>query len=272
MSWCDENGFLGGRIDDWIRQHRKTHQQVFDLAHELNREGHAFLDGRSVTISDSHLLTSIVLFARLMELHQAVLLSVDRSARAPTRIMFRAFLEAFFHFAAIHKDPSYLDEYLDQFEHERKALINRIRHTDDPALNDLRAPIDDALIAEIETIGVRRIKVEDVARRADCHNIYVTAYVLLSRSVHSSAADLEAHLALDAEKQRIDGFRYGPTDAETRRTVCLAGMTMAEALRDISKDFSEDRTESCERLITSFKSLLPQPSESTSNNRFEPTP
>ncbi len=54
MSWCDENGFLGGRIDDWIRQHRKTHQQVFDLAHELNREGHAFLDGRSITTSDSH--------------------------------------------------------------------------------------------------------------------------------------------------------------------------------------------------------------------------
>jgi len=259
MSVVDENGFLSGQIEAWILRHRADHADLLTLAETLNRECHAFLNGCTVTISDTKQLTSIVLFARLMELYQAVLLIVDRGSRSGTRVLFRAFLEAFFHFAAIHNDSSYLDEYLDQFEHERKSLINRIRYTSDPALEDFRQPIDDTLIAEIQNIDVRRVNIEEVARRGDCHNIYVTAYALLSRSVHSSAADLEAHLALDVESKTIKGFRYGPTDEETARTVGLAGVTLAEALREISKDFAEDRTEICERFVASFKSFLKVP-------------
>lgn len=256
MSVLDENGFLSGRIDAWISQHRANHNDLLTLAEALNRESHAFLHGRAVTISDINRLTSIVLFARMMELYQAVLLVVDRGSRSGTRVLFRAFLEAFFHFAAIHKDSSYLEEYLDQFENERKSLINRIRKTDDPALEDLRRPIDDSLIAELQNIEVRRVNIEEVARRGGCHNIYVTAYALLSRSVHSSAGDLEAHLALNNERNNIVGFRYGPTDEETVRTVGLAGMTLADVLKEVSKDFDEDRTGLCERFVVSFKSFL----------------
>lgn len=150
---------------------------------------------------------------------------------------------------------------MDQFENERKSLINRIRNTDDSALEDLRRPIDDTLVAEIQNIGVRRVNIEEVARRGGCHNIYVTAYALLSRSVHSSAGDLEAHLALDDERENIVGFRYGPTDEETVRTVGLVGITLAEALREVSKDFDEDRAESCEQFVANFKSILKVPSQ-----------
>jgi hypothetical protein len=261
MSALDEDGFLGGRIEAWIREHRASHKDLLTLAETLNRESHAFLHGRAVRISDTRRLTSIVLFARMMELYQAVLLVVDRGSRSGARVLFRAFLEAFFHFAAIHKDSAYLDEYLDQFENERKSLINRIRNTDDPALEDLRRPIDGTLVAEIQNIDIRRVKIEEVARRGGCHNIYVTAYALLSRSVHSSAGDLEAHLALDNERENIVGFRYGPTDEETVRTVGLAGITLAEALREVSKDFDEDRTESCERFVANFKTILNVPSQ-----------
>lgn len=257
MSLHDENGFLGGKIIDWVQQHRESQKSVLRLAQQLNRECHAFIDGRAVTVSDTYKLTTIVLFARLLELYQGVLLVVDRGMRAPTRVMFRAFLEGFFHFAAIHKDPTYLNDYLDQFEYQRKTLVNRIRHTTDPALEGLRQPISAELVEEIGKIDVRRIGIEEVARRGDCHGIYVTAYTMLSRAVHCSAADLEAHLEYDAKEERIVGFRYGPTDEETQRTVCLAGMTMADSLRDVSEDFAEDRRELCDGLKDSFQSLLP---------------
>lgn len=257
MSLYDENGFLGGKVIDWIQQHRESQKSVLRLAQQLNRESHTFIDGRAVTVSDTYKLTTIVLFTRLLELYQGVLLTVDRGMRAPTRIMFRAFLEGFFHFAAIHKDPAYLNDYLDQFEYQRKALVNRIRRTTDPALESLRQPISVELVEEIGKIEVRRISIEEVAQRGGWHNVYVTAYTMLSRAVHSSAADLEAHLEYDAKEQRVVGFRYGPTDEETLRTVCLAGMTMAEALKEISEDFTEDRRELCDGLKDSFQSLLP---------------
>ncbi|QKO23545.1 DUF5677 domain-containing protein [Rhodoferax sp. BAB1] len=259
MSQVDENGFLFGRIEVWTEQHRNANQPLLALAHSLNRECHKFLDGRSVSTSDPKQLTSTVLFARLMELYQAVLLVNDRGSRAAVRILFRAFLEAFFHFAAISKDSTYLNEYLDQFQLERKSLINRIRNTGDPALENLRKPISETLISELENIDTRKVNIEEVARRGGCHNIYVTAYALLSRSVHSSAADLEAHLALDEKKESIVGFRYGPTNEETTRTIGLAGVTLTEALREISNDFSEDRVALCETFIDSFKALLEAP-------------
>lgn len=261
MTLLDENGFLGGRVTAWIEKHRATHKELLALAEELNRECHAFLDGRTVNISDPKILTSIVLFARMMELYQAVLLIVNRGARSGARVIFRAFLEAFFHFAAIHKDFAYLDEYLDQFAHERRALINRIRNTSDPALEHLRRPIDAALVAEIQNIESRRVNIEEVARRGECHSIYVTAYALLSGSVHSSVGDLETHLALDQERGNIIGFRYGPTDEETVRTVGLSGITLADALGVISRDFDEDRSALCEGFLVSFKAILKVPED-----------
>lgn len=258
MTLYDENGFLDGKIFDWIQQHRESQKSVFGLAHQLNRESHVFIDGRAVITSDTYKLTSLVLFVRLLELYQGVLLTVDRGMRAPTRIAFRVFLEAFFHFAAIHKDPAYLKDYLDQFDYQKKALINRIRRTTDKNLEDLRKPITADLIQTIDKIDVRRISIEDVARRAGWHNAYVTAYAMLSGAVHSSAADLEAHLEYDAKEQRVIAFRYGPTEEETLRTVCLLGVTMAEALKQISKDFAEDRRELCDHLQNSFQSILPK--------------
>lgn len=96
MSALDEDGFLGGRIEAWIREHRASHKDLLTLAEALNRESHVFLNERAVTISDTKRLTSIVLFARMMELYQSVLLVVYRGSRSGTRVLFRAFLEAFF--------------------------------------------------------------------------------------------------------------------------------------------------------------------------------
>ena len=84
-----------------------------------------------------------------LELYQSVLLTIDRGMRAPARILFRAFLECIFHFAAIHKDQGYLENYLDQFELQRKKLVNRIRATTDPDLESLRQPINPELLAKL---------------------------------------------------------------------------------------------------------------------------
>jgi len=256
MTLYDENGFLGAKLDDWIVQHRESHRAILTLALELNRECHRFIDGRSVDLSDTNQLTNAALFARLMELYQSVLLTVDRGMRAPTRILFRAFLECFFHFAAIHNDPEYLEVYLDQVEVQRKKLVNRIRRTTDPGLENLRQPIGPELIQEIGDIDVSGISIAEVATRAGWHSVYVTVYELLSRSVHSNAGDIEAHLECDRAGREIISLRYGPTDAETARTIGLAGMTMADALNDIARDFSEDLSEQCTKLKRSFESLL----------------
>lgn len=237
-----------------------TFVEIFALAQELNRECHRFLDGRSVDLGSELQITTSVLFARMLELYQAIVLVVDRGMAAPARVLFRAFLEAFFHFSAIHRDSEYLEAYLKQFHVQRKALVNRIRNSKSPLLEGLRQPIDESLLSEIkETIkqeGARKVSIEEVARKADLYEIYVTAYAVLSRAVHSSPSDLESHLRYNAEEEAIEGFRYGPSAEETARTICLARMCMAEALNQISNTFEEDRRESCSKLKETFQRVL----------------
>jgi hypothetical protein len=252
----DENGFLGGRIDVWKRRHRSVNRDLLKMAESLNRECHAFFLGHAIGTFESFRLTGFVLFARMLELYQGVLLLVDRGSRSGTRILFRSFLEAYFHFSAIHKDPAYLAEYLEQFEVDRKSLVKRIHKTEDKGMENLRRPITPELIAEVESIRVSRMSVENVAKRGGNYNIYLTAYALLSRSVHSSAGDLEDHLAIDEESKDVVAFRYGPTDAETIRAVGLAGITLSEVLRDIAKDFGEDRSKPCQTFIDYFDGIL----------------
>jgi hypothetical protein len=256
----DENGFLGGLIQEWIETHRKSYGPVFVLAQELNRECHRFLDGRRVDPKSKLQVTTSVLFARMVELYQAIVVVIDRGMVTPGRIIFRVFLEAFFHFFAIHRDSEYLNEYLNQFHVQRKTMVNRIRNSTSPHLEELRRPIDINLVAEIrQTLdekGVRKVSIEEVARKADLHDIYVTVYEVLSRAVHSSASDLESHLDYNTEKETIQGFRYGPSSEETARVVCLAGLAMAEALEQMFSNFGEDRRELCSKLKSSFQGLL----------------
>lgn len=260
MSTFDENGFLEGKMQKWVTDHRKRHSALFSGSLRLNRECHRFLNARTVDLGSELQITTSVLFARMLELYQAILVVITWGMAAPARILFRAFLEAFFHFSAIHRDSEYLNEYLNQFHLQRKKMVNKIRNSTSPLLEGMRQPITEELLAEIKQIleeeGVQKISIADVANKAGLHEIYLTAYTILSRTVHTSASDLESHIDYNDEQGTIKGFKYGPSDEETTRVLCLSGMVMAEVLEQISSVFGEDRREMCSKLKNSFESLL----------------
>jgi hypothetical protein len=260
MCTFDENGFLEGRIEKWIADHRERNAALFSSGRRLNRECHRFLDARAVDPRSDLQVTTSVLFARMMELYQGIFIVIEQGMMAAGRILFRAHLEAFFYFAAIHKDPGFLKEYLNQFHIHRKALVNRIRNCNAPGIDEIRERLNDDLISEIEeTIeeeGIRRVTTEEAARRAGLHSIYVTAYALLSGAVHTTTLDLESHLDYNEQEKSIRQFKYGPSDDETRRVICLAGMVMVEALENISRTFGEDRDKVCGEMKNMFQDML----------------
>lgn len=260
MCTFDENGFISGRIQHWIDDHQTRHEVIFSTALDLNRECHKFLSGRSVDLGSELQLTTSVLFARMLEIYQAILIVIGRGMTSAGRVLFRTYLEAFFYFAAIHRDPHFLKEYLNQFHVRRRSFVNRLRNSTSPGLEHLRKPLTDDLIVEIKQTmdqeKISKISVEKAAEKAGLHDIYLTAYAILSGAVHTNAADLESHLDYDEQENAIRGFKYGPSDEETRRIVGLASMTMAEALGTISQTFGEDRTEMCAEMKDSFWRML----------------
>lgn len=257
MSSIDENGFLDGRIVPWIAAHRNRHAALFAAVHALNQECHRFLDGRAVDVSSDLQITTVVLFARLMEFFQGLFITVEHGMVSVSRTVFRAHLEAYFHLIAIHRDSTFLGKYLDQLHLNRRTLVNRIRNSGDPHLASLRKAMEEALVQEIsDTIkaqNIQRLTTEEAARRANLHAVYATAYAYLSGAVHSAAWDLESHLDYDNEEQAIRRFVYGPSDSETEKLLKFAGIDMAEALETISSIFGEDRTQLCARFKSQFQ-------------------
>lgn len=261
MTPYDENGFLGGRIESWIEANRESHRGIIDRAQELNRDCHRFLDGRSLDLDNEKQIVTCVLFARMVELYQAIVMVAERGMTSPSRILLRSLIEAFFHFSAIHKDPDYLKEYLNQFQIKRKRLVNSIRNSSLPELGNLRQTITDDLVAEIkqaiEEEKVKEITVKDSAERAGLLGIYKTAYSILSSAVHTSAVDLESHLSYNEDTKEIEALIYGPSQNEVARSICLSSLAVAEALEKVSGIFDEDRKDLCASHTEAFQTLLP---------------
>jgi len=262
MTSYDENSFLSGRIDSWIEENQAAHREIFDRAKELNRDCHSFLDDRLIDLKNEKQLVAYVLFARMIELYQSIIVVSERGMTTPSRILFRSFIEAFFHFAAIHKDSSYLDEYLNQFQINRKSLANSIRNSSSPELENLRQAVTDDLVDNIrqgiEEEGVKKISTIESAERAELLPVYHTAYRVLSGAVHTSVSDLESHLSFNEDLKEVEAVVYGPSQKEVARSICLSGLSLAEALETVSETFDEDRKELCASHTEAFQALLPK--------------
>jgi hypothetical protein len=260
MATTDENGFLAGRIHTWSVSQRASHKDVFERAYDLNRDCHHFLDARAIMSDNPKALVASLLFARSLELFQSIVVVSERGMAAATRILLRGFLESSFQFFAIQRDPTYLDIYLDQFLIQKRKLLRRIRDSISPQMESLRQAATNQLLQDTENAirdaGVSAISTEEVAKRAHMHDIYLTAYAVLSHAVHTGASDIDHHIQVNTVTKEIEGFRYGPSETETRRAICLSCLTLADALELVSWNFEENRTTLCEGHREAFKGFL----------------
>jgi hypothetical protein len=82
MPTFDENGFLDGRIQFWVESQRVSHRKLIERAQELNRDCHRFLDGRALSPGNGKQIATSLLFARLLELYQSIILVSERGMAA----------------------------------------------------------------------------------------------------------------------------------------------------------------------------------------------
>lgn len=243
MLVLDENGFLSGAVDGWVAKHRDVNRVDVADAEELNRICHRFLSGRCVQLDDTRQLVVSVLFVRMMELYQSVLLLTYRGMRSASAVSFRALIEAHFHFEAIAKDPTYLDEFLNQFHIDRFRLGSGIATSESESLAELREYFTkerlNAAKQDKEAAGAKKITTADAAKRGGNEGIYRTAYALLSAEVHTSARSLESHLQCD-ESGEVTGLRYGPDEANYHRQLGLSVIIITEALEEVCRVLGAD--------------------------------
>jgi hypothetical protein len=243
MPVLDEDGFLQGAVANWIYENRTRFQGFVNDAEALNRICHEFMIGRSIALDNPRQLVVSVLFVRMIELYQSVLLLTFRGMRSASAVCFRALIEAYFHFEAIRNDESYLNEFLDQFHVDRVRVASGIARSESEGLAELRDHFTterlQAAKRDKEAAGAKKLTTEAAAKRGGTEGIYRTAYALLSAEVHTSARSLESHLVWDDESESISGLRYGPDEGNYAKQVGLSIVLLSGAFEEVCRVFEE---------------------------------
>ena len=155
-------------------------------------------------------LAAALLLIRVFEYFTSCIDLLEKRRFAAARVMLRALLEVVFTTRAVMASDETYDQWLGQDEIQRARLIKLVRRHAPDSLANLRDSMESAPLeeieAEIERQGTKPLKVFELARRANMVASYVTAYPILSSTIHAQLRDLDNHVVFSDDGQ-IRGLR-----------------------------------------------------------------
>lgn len=260
MSPLEQHGFVGEQIKEWITKIRSDHSDLFDLAVDTNKlcqktmfelDAHSH-HGQEVTIAS--------LYLRSLSTFQGVVLLSERSMIPQARILARALLETVFTLCAICKKSELVNVFINEDKKKRLKFLRKFRKFHggkfpDDAKPDEIEKLEKDLQADVERGKIEIRKTEEWASDAGLTELYLTAYALLSDSVHTKVNDLERHIATN-EKGEIVEFKWGPDDSELDDVLPLGLETMIIALQSTIDFFRSQRDEAVKDLRARLEIIL----------------
>lgn len=238
MSDLRRNGFLSAEMPAITRRFRSSRDQLFSLVDDVNRCCHSAIFQTEVSRENKQQLLVYCLLGRAMTTYQAIVLVAERGMPAESSVLLRVLLEVFFRIAAIAKNVDIVSTYVDNdLIQRRKSLrkLEEIRHAEKPKLDPaelvrMRAELDH----EIQETEAKEKTTEWYATQAGHRDLYLSAYTVLSDSVHVSARNLLSAVETDAEGYLVR-LRYGPSDERSDDTLLTAIEFMLFSLNEASR-------------------------------------
>ncbi|WP_168075281.1 DUF5677 domain-containing protein [Caulobacter sp. SSI4214] len=203
-----EQGFLSPDIGRFIREHRHTNAEAFELAEGLNKTAQKLMAAARVKIeskSYSEKNLAQLLFVRTLSNFQGAILMAERGAVVEARTLARTCLETVFALgAAVKMDQTFVHKMIanDMGSRRTKAYWLLERSNQDEFLApesqaELRGFLDKLQSENTPTGG---FPAEDMARRGGLHDLYI-----FFRQLSSDAA----HPMLDALNRYVDDRQGG---------------------------------------------------------------
>ena len=243
----NETGFLSADTVAWIDKHRSEAHDAFRIADALNRVGVRALYA-SPPRDDKQELMVALLFARVLELFQSVVVLAERGSISAARCLLRVMCEASFYIRACAKDSSFIDEYVQDDRIRQKQLVDALTEIPPEAnavaedvLDDLKRQANE-LRAQIKADRQSPLRAADTASRADLLEFYRLFFVPFSNSVHSAVRDLNTHV-VETEAGHIASLRWGPDSGRVETTVDTAVQLFFVAMHALLQIFPRPEVE-----------------------------
>lgn len=260
MPPIEHNGFLDKDIETWIEKYRTEHSGFFELANDANQ-----LFQKAMLELDAHnqVPQEIIvasLYMRALSSYQGVILMAERGMIPEARVLTRSLLEVIFTLCAIIKNKDLTAIYIDEDKRKKLKFLNKFRQLHNGNLpkdidsNEIHK-LEKELKVEIEKDNIKIRKTEEWAKDAGLHDWYLTAYAVLSDSVHIKVSDLERHVVAD-ENDVIKEFKWGPSDAGIQEVLLTSIEGMIVSLIETLDFFKKQRENTIQDLRDRLHKLV----------------
>jgi hypothetical protein len=167
---------------------------------------------------------------RALTAYQALILLAKRGFASESRATCRNVIEAKFRLAYILNKPDAEVLLIAKSEASRAKRLKaqqsgRLRTLKGLSVSDLEALIREAEANQKDSTG-KKLKFPQIEKLAeDCglEQEYLGPYSILSEATHSGVVELESYLKLNAEKNMVVQYLYGPQDGDWVGLVTLLG-------------------------------------------------
>jgi hypothetical protein len=232
-----EEGFLSSAIERWSKECRRRYHDWFILSEDFNRYCMQLLPKLAHKNRQEHLV--VALFIRLLSIFESSIILAERCMMNETKVQLRAMMEALFTLKAISIDETMAERYYDNNILEKLKNLRRYKRYGSDAL--LKGLDLDKRIEELDEIKKQKsivpLTFEELAQKAGLSEFYVTAYSVLSWTVHSNVIDIGQYIRGESDEE-IEEVSWHPQIEELDMLLLTAMECAVIAVRAVNELFA----------------------------------
>ncbi|GAB2570126.1 hypothetical protein ISP15_02645 [Dyella jejuensis] len=217
----------------WIAIYAEIESRARELQHD-----------RSFPIDSLQHLLVMALFARTTSNTSAAMLVAEHGYKVQCMALLRTALESMFALAAITKDPSMAEAFVQSGDREIKRKIFKSHLWS----KNLRAPLASRFGNETfkkaegiaKSTKAKKMSTEEMAKVAGLHDWYLTAYTVFSDAVHGNIHDIEQQFVRSEYDDEIEGVRSGAIIDDLHGLYLCASEVLLKGLEAMDDVFQVD--------------------------------
>ncbi|QVK18600.1 hypothetical protein KHQ81_02465 [Mycoplasmatota bacterium] len=253
MFMLNLNGYLATEINKTKEKNYKENQALFDLCIEINQFCQIFKYELKVDDTDNIGIVSTLLFFKLLDTYQSVILLYRYGLDTQARTVNRTILEGLWVIKNLYLNPNETFQLLIEDEYYKKInMLHDIKNNQDSFYeyitknNILNVEEEMKKLEEsMKKYGVkkiRKINVKEMALKSESALEYYYIYKLLCRDVHVDSGQLTNYFMSGVDGS-IQGFDDSPSTNNIEEVLITTSDLILKAVIFVSKILKIDKKE-----------------------------
>ncbi len=259
------NGYLGTEINETRKKIYEDNKALFDLCYEINQFCQIFKYELKVDDDDNIGIISTLLFFKLLDTYQTVVLLYQYGLDTQARTVNRTILEGLWVLKNLYLNPQETFQLLIEDEYYKKInMLHDIKNNHDyfyeyiTKNNILNVEEEMTKLEEnMKKFGiekVRKINVKEMALNSSSELEYYYVYKLLCRDVHVDTGQLTKYFKSESDGS-IEGFDDSPSTNNIEEVLITTADLILKAVIFLSKILNIDKKEDIKYYINRVHSF-----------------